>query len=1041
MMMRAHALSVATLLVVLIGCSDTTGSGGRSDEASFSLLGDAQWGLVDRVLPDPIIVSVSNTAGQPVRGVGVTWSVSGGSGELTQLARVTDADGRATANWKLGSEPGEQHLTVTVGRLAPRVLTAVAVTALPRSIQLTPDTLTLTAGSSRSLDARVIDEHGNTIESAVQWMSSDPAAVQVSAGGLVTGLLARGATITATAGKVTAGSVVRVLAGAPSKLVIISGEGQTAPAAELLPVPLVVQVSDAYGNGIRDVEVGWEVGPSVGGALGDTQSRTDSAGFARTHWTLGRHAGAQRVTVQSPVVADGSIVFGAFATPNGVIAGSVGNLAALRGGQALSAAATAWRLEGPSVVRLTRHGLSEASGSSAAGAEPSASPTGRLIVHFRPAALGLAPGARLSMSTVAARNLEATLRSSLSRSTVARNFSVQNVAPALLAARIALDDPGDEARVRAMLEAQPDVLSVERELWMHALHDGPARSAVNIPGRVFSNDPLAAAQAWNYGLIDLPRAWSYTTGSSSVVVAVLDTGIRFDHPDIASNLTSDGYDFVSSESVIVCGQLIDNAGDGDGYDADPTQPAEYDCFSGQQSRNGSHGLHVAGTIGAAGNNQIGVTGVNWSVRIRPIRVLGVAGSGSTYDIALGILYAAGYPVEDGKGGVVVAPSRSHIINLSLGGAGYSTTLATAVRMATEAGSLVIAAAGNNASSTSFYPAAFPEVVSVSSVSAHGLPARYSNFGATIEIAAPGGDFGDGGATFGVGSTTWNFAEGQPQYGYYQGTSMAAPHVAGVAALILAREPGLSNHQLRERLTAFARDMGPPGRDDRYGAGIANARNSLTRTLSPTRELYVRLYDAASGAALQTLRAPGGEFRFEALPDGQYYVYAGADESGDGLVGRGDRLWSGQNVVGEPVLLTVDGAGTYIGSPSLDYAMEREPNDTPGLATRLMLDGYVRGTRQQPDDEDWYLITLPAGEFIFETSGWGETACGYTTAMNTSLALYDSAGAMIASNDNIDPLRRNFCSRIGISLQAGEYRLRVTGTDGPLYQLEARRGFP
>src|SRR5207244_1747581 len=168
------------------------------------------------------------------------------------------------------------------------------------------------------------------------------------------------------------------------------------------------------------------------------------------------------------------------------------------------------------------------------------------------------------------------------------------------------------------------------------------------------NDPFSPIQAWHYGMIDAPRAWDLTKGSASDTVAVVDDGIRFDHPDIAANLTSDGYDFVSvgSPYPVCAGGTADNTGDGDGYDPDPTDPVSYDydftngCITGPRAL-GNHGLHVAGTIGAVGNNGEGGTGVNWTVRIRPVRVLDVIGSGAYYDVAQGILYRAVLP---GAGG-------------------------------------------------------------------------------------------------------------------------------------------------------------------------------------------------------------------------------------------------------------------------------------------------------------------------------------------------------------------------------------------------------
>src|SRR5205823_14567397 len=236
--------------------------------------------------------------------------------------------------------------------------------------------------------------------------------------------------------------------------------------------------------------------------------------------------------------------------------------------------------------------------------------------------------------------------------------------------------------------------------------------------RTVPNDPDYLFQAWHYGLIDLPRAWSITQGSSAVLVAVVDDGIRFDHPAIAANLASDGYDFVSTaDSVSLCsGGKISNAADGDGPDPDPTIPASYSldstrtCFAPDSL--GAHGLHVAGTIGAVGNDGIGVTGVNWSVRIRPVRALGAAGFGTLYDVAQGILYAAGLPADDGAGGTVQVTTGARIINVRLGGYFNDPTLHNAIVSAANTGALIVAAAGNDATSAPHYPSAYPEVLGV-----------------------------------------------------------------------------------------------------------------------------------------------------------------------------------------------------------------------------------------------------------------------------------------------------------------------------------------
>ncbi|MCG3114987.1 MAG: S8 family serine peptidase [Candidatus Manganitrophus sp. SA1] len=324
---------------------------------------------------------------------------------------------------------------------------------------------------------------------------------------------------------------------------------------------------------------------------------------------------------------------------------------------------------------------------------------------------------------------------------------------------------------------------------------------------------------WHYELINLPQAWDTTIGSNDIVVAVLDTGVLFGHPDLGrfgidpDGRLIDGFDFISDP---------ESSGDPDGVvDSDATDVGD----DPRRVSSSFHGTHVAGTIGAATNNGSGVAGVTWETKIMPLRVLGRKG-GSDADIAQAILYAAGGEDEDD-------PKRAHIINMSLGGQGFSQTMQNAINKAREKGVIVVAAAGNENTSALTSPAGLDGVISVSAVDLNATKAPYSNFGSRVDVAAPGGnsgaDLNGDGFQDGVLSTLGTDS-GQFNFRFLQGTSMAAPHVAGVIALMLDVNPTLTPTDIDQLLAGthpgttqrITRDLGATGRDDLYGHGLIDA---------------------------------------------------------------------------------------------------------------------------------------------------------------------------------------------------------------------------
>lgn len=340
------------------------------------------------------------------------------------------------------------------------------------------------------------------------------------------------------------------------------------------------------------------------------------------------------------------------------------------------------------------------------------------------------------------------------------------------------------------------------------------RQATAIPNDSFYN------RQWHYENINLPSAWDTTTGSSNVIVAVIDTGVLTQHPDLSSQLVP-GYDFISDTT---------RANDGDGIDNNPNDPGD-NSFGGSSS---FHGTHVAGTIAAQSNNNLGVAGVAWQSRIMPVRALGVNG-GTNFDVIQAMRFAAGLSNDSNT----TPAQRADIINLSLGSEFSSQSEQATIAEIINAGVIVVASAGNSSSSLPSYPAAYDGVISVSATTISNTLAGYSNTGTTIDVAAPGGststDLNGDGIGDGVVSTIGDDGGGSVQFSYaaLQGTSMAAPHVAGVAALMKAVHPGLTPTQFNNALLSgdLTDDLGSAGRDDDFGYGLINAQKSVVAAQS------------------------------------------------------------------------------------------------------------------------------------------------------------------------------------------------------------------
>ncbi|WDV55251.1 S8 family serine peptidase [Streptomyces coeruleorubidus] len=345
-----------------------------------------------------------------------------------------------------------------------------------------------------------------------------------------------------------------------------------------------------------------------------------------------------------------------------------------------------------------------------------------------------------------------------------------------------------------------------------------------VPDRL--NKPTATPNDTDYGKqwdlfestagMNVPAAWDTTTGTG-VTVAVIDTGY-VTHSDLAANIVG-GYDFISDTAVSV---------DGNGRDSNPADPGDWynanECGAGIPASNSSwHGTHVAGTIAAATNNGKGIAGIAYGAKISPVRVLGKCG-GYDSDIIDAITWASGGTVS----GVPANTNVAKVINMSLGGGGAcSTATQSAINGAVNRGTSVVVAAGNeNTNASSSSPANCNNVITVAATNRAGSRASYSNYGSVVDIAAPGGETRTSTAN-GILSTlnSGTKTPSSENYTYYQGTSMATPHVAGLAALMKSANSALTPAQIESAIKANARPL-PGTCSGGCGAGLADAAKTV-----------------------------------------------------------------------------------------------------------------------------------------------------------------------------------------------------------------------
>ncbi len=358
--------------------------------------------------------------------------------------------------------------------------------------------------------------------------------------------------------------------------------------------------------------------------------------------------------------------------------------------------------------------------------------------------------------------------------------------------------PGLAAALAAQLRSDPDVATVIPDARMTA----DAWPASGSP-----NDPYFAPHQAELGLIGVPAAWRTTTGSAAVIVAIIDTGSTADHEDLAGTVFVNPYNEITGTP-----EAVDDNG---------------------------HGTHVTGTIAAQANNGKGIAGIAPGVRVMPIKALNAGGSGYFSAFLAGIDFAVAH--------------GARIINMSLGGPlppASVTAMQPTIDAAHAAGVTIIAAAGNDGDGSIRYPCAFNHVICVAATDNGDGHASFSNANAYVDVSGPGVSEISTYPPFGCA--------GAPDcYGYMSGTSMATPHLAGVAALVLSAWPTDTPDQVETALLSTAIDLGTPGRDDVFGHGRVNAAAAVAYRPVPTAPTGVAA-SAGDGAAIVSWAAPASD---------------------------------------------------------------------------------------------------------------------------------------------------------------------------------------
>ena len=553
--------------------------------------------------------------------------------------------------------------------------------------------------------------------------------------------------------------------------------------------------------------------------------------------------------------------------------------------------------------------------------------------------------------------------------------------------------------------------------------------------------------------IDAPEAWDLTVGSRSIVVGVIDSGVDYNHPDLAANIWTNPGE--------VAGDGLDN--DGNGY-VDDVHGYDFINNDGDPMDDNGHGTHVSGTIGAVGNNSLGVAGVNWLSQIMGLKFLGSNGSGPISAAISALNYAT---MMRNNYGVNI-----RLTNNSWGGGAFSQSMSDAITASGNAGMLFLAAAGNAASdidATPYYPASYnlPSMIVVAATDSKDAIASYSNFGAnTVDLAAPGSS---------VLSTYPNAA-----YATMSGTSMATPHVSGAAALAWAYAPDATYQQIKDALLNGV-DSLPALAGLTATGGRLNVHNSLESlpddagdTLATARATRLLALTPGDHFVLSSAHLGDGAYAAKDVDFYQLTATAGSSITATTSAAQGgtamDTVLRLFNSAGNPAAIndnanggaysrldyTFPTSGTYYlgisGAPNttyqpnsggsgiagstgdyrLDVSLDNGNTMNEALATNLVLGGqFTRPSVILGDgvngnsDVDMFQFTAPVGSTLKAVTGLPVGG----TPMDTFVRLFDGNGNEIAFNDNAADLY----SRLSYTfVTAGTYYVGVSGAPNSSY---------